>query len=227
MVYTKLNRKKTAEEPDEFINVSQKILNFVLERKVHFFIGLLSIFFMTMTFSIYKHYVEKAENEGSAQFKIITGKYNNLLNTSGPKIAYSSVKKDFDSIIEEFSGTVSAEMAIVKYGDISFKSGDFNTAIIMYEKAQEKFNDSSLNNLILCNLAYSYEAKRDYKQSIKYFNKIVSGADLLKKDEALFSLARLYNKTGEKKQGLEAYNKIVKEYPESLYYKVAKEWKQK
>ncbi len=223
MANIKLSRKKIVEEPDEFITVSQKILNFVLERKIYFVIGLLFIFFITMSFSMYNYYINKAENEGSAQFETIVNKYNKLLNDSGPKTAYNSIKKDFDSIIDDFSKTVSAEMAIVKYGDISFKSGDFDTAIIMYEKAQEKFSKSSLNNLILCNLAYSYEAVDDYKQAIKYFNKIVSGTDLLKKDEALFSLGRLYYITGEKKQSLEAFERIVKEYPESLYYKIAKE----
>jgi TolA-binding protein len=94
----------------------------------------------------------------------------------------------------------------------------------LYNKALSDFeNNPFVKNLILRDIAYSQEGKKDYKTAAKYLEMIISGPDDANKDETLFNLGRLYAAMGDKNKSSEAFNKIISDHKDSSYLELAKE----
>jgi len=87
-----------------------------------------------------------------------------------------------------------------------------------------EFEDKSfIKNLILNSLGYAYEKKGDYAGAIQYFEMTAQGPQSDLKNEAWYNLGRLYSREGDKEKSLQAYNKIVSDFTDSIYFNIDKE----
>jgi tetratricopeptide (TPR) repeat protein len=84
-------------------------------------------------------------------------------------------------------------------------------------------HDPAIQSLMLSNLGYSREAKKEYEAAAQHFDQIVQGNRFIMKDDALFSLARVYDGMGAKEKRLAALNRLVSDYKDSIYHDVARE----
>jgi len=80
-----------------------------------------------------------------------------------------------------------------------------------------------MKNQILNGLAYSFEAKNDLQSAVEHFEMLVADKEAVSRDDALFNLGRLYNALGDKAKSRDSYGKILSDYPDSIYLKLAKE----
>lgn len=83
--------------------------------------------------------------------------------------------------------------------------------------------DTLLQNLIKNSLAYAYEAKKDYKKAMTYFEEVASAENAVMNDVALFNLARLYGAEGNKQKSTETYKQILSDHADSIYIDIIKE----
>jgi tetratricopeptide (TPR) repeat protein len=146
------------------------------------------------------------------------------MKAGDPNKAYQEAGKNFGVILEKYSNRKGGKLARFAYADICYDAGDYDKAIANFSKLLVDFNDEPfLKNLVLSGLGYSYNAKKDYKTSAKYFEMIVTTPDYTNKDEALFNLGELYAKIGEKDKSLDAFKKILSDHTGSMYTAIAKE----
>ena len=115
-------------------------------------------------------------------------------------------------------------MAGVIYANLNYEAGETDTAIRLFEKA---LNDTTkvggYRNLILSSLGYAYEQKGDIKTAVTYFEGIADNENPIGKDVALFNLGRLYEEMGESTKSQAAYNRLVSEFQDSVYYDLVNE----
>lgn len=217
-------RKRDLENPDEFITFWTKLFNIVNEHKIQF-LGALTFFcVLIIVAAVTVYYLKQSENKAFFLLQQSVAKYQASMKAGNPNKAYQEAEKNFGVILEKYSNRKGGKLARLVYADICYDAGDYDKAIANFSKLLEDFNDEPfLKNLVLSSLGYSYNAKKDYKTSAKYFEMIVTTPDYNNKDEALFNLGELYAKIGEKDKSIDAFNKILSDHTGSMYTEIAKE----
>lgn len=214
----KVTRKQLLGEPDEFITFSSKLLRSVIKYKIQISCILGATALLIAVVSGVWYFSDKAENRAFAMLNQVTVKYETIMKESGPHKAHLGVKEDFQLIFEKYSRTDGGRFAKIIYANICYNAGDFERAIVWYNKALQNFaGNRPFKDLILSALGYSHEMRGDYKTAIRYFNMIASEHDSIIKDEALFNLGRLYAAVGDKERSTDAFKRIILDHPDSIY----------
>jgi tetratricopeptide (TPR) repeat protein len=217
-------RKRDLENPDEFITFWTKLFNIVTEHKIQF-LGALTFFcVLIIVAAVTVYYLKQSENKAFFLLQQSVTKYQASMKAGDPNKAYQEAGKNFRVILEKYSNRKGGKLARLAYADICYAAGDYDKAIANFSKLLADFNDEPfLKNLVLSGLGYSYNAKKDYNTSAKYFEMIVTTPVYTNKDEALFNLGELYAKIGEKDKSLDAFKKILSDHTGSMYTAIAKE----
>jgi tetratricopeptide (TPR) repeat protein len=217
-------RKRDLQDPDEFMTFWTKFFDFTVRHKIKVLCALISVVVLIFVATFVVIYLKKAENKAFYLLQQGIAKYQTLVNEGKPDKAYQEAEKDFGLIMEKYSGRKGGKLARFTYAGMCYTAGDYDKAITNFKKSLLDLNDEPfLKNLILSGLGYSYKAKNDYKTSAKYFEMIVTTSDDGIKDEALFNLGELYAAIGDKKKSIEAFKKILSDYPESMYTEIVRE----
>ncbi|HZY10909.1 MAG TPA: tetratricopeptide repeat protein [Bacteroidota bacterium] len=120
------------------------------------------------------------------------------------------------AIVENYGSTLSGELARFYLANAYFHLGQFEEAIIHYEKFST--NDKLLEASALAGLAACYEAKHEYEPAASNFE---SGANAVTNavstPDYLNAAARCYGLAGEKEKAIALYKRIKKEFPTSSY----------
>jgi len=220
----KLSRKELLNRPDEFITISAKVIEFVNTYQMQLFFGCILCIVLVVSIIGVRYYSTKAEKQASDMFAMMMAKYEFVKSKNGPVAGYESIDKESQVLLNEFSSREGGKLARVLYADICYQAGQVDKAIELYTKAINQFRDTSVVKVFVLNgLAYCYEEKNDYKTAVTYYQKIVSGPDNSIKGEALYNIGRLYAEMGEKEKSIEAFNRVLSDYSDSIYADLIKE----
>jgi len=219
-----LARKKELETPDEFITVSSRVLAFGVKHKLQVSIGFGVFLVLAILYVGGRFYTSVTEDNAFALRERVVKTYNGLEKGMDLEKAYGRVAEDFELILDKYPRTTAGKLARVDFANICFVSGKYDRAIELYKKSVGDFKDNlPFKNLILSSLGHCYEAKKDNASAALYFEMIVSGENNMLKDEALFSLGRIYSEMGDTAKSNEAYQRVISDYPDSIYQDMAKE----
>ena len=217
-------RKRDLENPDEFITFWTKLFNFVTEHKFQVSCALTFLVVLIIVAAVTVYYLKQSENKAFFLLQQGVAEYQASMKAGDPNKAYLEAGKNFGLILEKYSNRKGGKLARFAYANMCYTAGDYDKAIANFSKLLGDFNNEPfLKYLVLSSLGYSYNAKKDYKTSVKYFEMIVTTPDYSNKDEALFNLGELYAKIGEKDKSLDAFKKILSDHTGSMYTEIAKE----
>ena len=120
----------------------------------------------------------------------------------------------FEYIAENYSGTLTGNLAKYYLGVIYKEKGDYDLAIEYFKSA--KVEDNVLGAIALGNLGDIYVDLGEYQEALSYFNKAISHSDnsftapiYLNKAAITFTVLENYSKAAE------YYQQIVDDYPNS------------
>lgn len=219
----RITRKKLLKEPDEFMTFSGKALRFAIKHKIQLSWGLGVVFAVIIVASGVRYFINTAENKSFALLEQNMASYETLSKKNGPEKAYLELGKEFRLIIEKYGGREGGKLARVVYADICFNAKDYDKAIELYKKSLQDFDDNQLyKTLILKSLGYTYEEKKDLQTAAKYFEMVGLAPDAIMKDEALFSLGRIYAALDRHDKSIDAFKMLMAEHPGSMYAEIAK-----
>lgn len=224
MAKNKISRKQLLKEPDEFLTFSGKMIQFAVTHRNQLTIAVVLVAAAVLIFSLISFFAGKAEKKAFALLGQANEKYESVMAKSqDPKETLKAVEPDFQIILDEFAGYRGGEIARVQFANISLEGGDHKRAAELFGKALKDFgNKPSYRNLILNGLAYSHEGAENYEKAAEYFKMIADGDFPVLKGTAWFNLARIYERMGKENQQQEALQKIVSDYPDSMYFELAK-----
>lgn len=219
-----LERKKELEQPDEFISLSSRMIQLVIEQKEKAIGAVAAFVFICLVIIGYQYFSQRAELKASRLLSQETARYNDALASKGPVHALQTVRDGFDTVIDKHGGTVAGKIARIKLADMLFAAGDYEKAIQYYQDAHKNFmKNPGLKDIVLTGLGCAYEAKGDRAKAIEYFEMVAENKDGIMQDEALFHLGALYTEMGEKEKGRKAYQEIIDKHPDSIYLPVARD----
>lgn len=223
MAKQKISRKELLQKEDEFISLSSRVSNYVAAHAKQFkyaLISLVALFVIVIIAGLYIRYVNK---KALAAYNIA---YKNLVSDISDSKRQEAVKEsmeEFDRLLEKYGWTKFATLSIPQMAYLKFGQGKYDEAISLYKSYLAKDEtDSIYDSMSLFGLAAAYEAKKDYHSSISYLQKIISGRSDLLKEEAMFSLGRIYSLSGQFEKSKNIFQDFVDKYKDSPLLPLAK-----
>jgi tetratricopeptide (TPR) repeat protein len=223
MAKKKLTRKQLLKEPDEFLTWSARTIQWAKQHQTQVILGVAAVFAVVLVAAGIRFFSERSENKAFTLLDRDMIRYHSALADKDANQALHSVAKDFDTLLKNHSGDAAEKVARMVYADICFKGGDIDRAIALYTAAAKDFENHLIYQpLIASSLGYAYEAKKDFKTAADFFRKAATAPDAVMPDQALFNLGLIYAKMADKAKSIEAFKKIVSDYPDSMYLEMAK-----
>ncbi|MCF8050980.1 MAG: tetratricopeptide repeat protein [Desulfobacterales bacterium] len=220
----KPTRKELLKEPDEFLTLSRRMIQFSVAHKKPILLGIVAFFGILVAVAGVQYYTVKAENRAFSLLHEATAAYEQAASAGNLQHAHDSSAQAFKTLLDRHSGRTAAKIGRVIYADICYRGGDPATAAALYQEALNDFRDDpALHSLITTGLAYAWEARGDLEKAAAFFRQILDGPSSLMKEDAQFQLADLSIRMGRLKEGTALYQKIAEEHPDSLYGQIAKE----
>ncbi|MBC2711859.1 MAG: tetratricopeptide repeat protein [Desulfosarcina sp.] len=217
-------RKQILKDPDQFITFSGKLIAFGRSNLKTILISAGVIVALLLAVATVRQVSDRNENRASELVEKAMAKYSAALQDTNPKTAYDRVKTDFAEIFGEYGSKNAVNIARIIYGDISYSAGDADTAIAMYTRSLDDFSQSpALKNIVLSGLGHAFVLKKDYPQSIRYFEMISADKENTMKSGALFNLAWIYEATGEKEKSTALYKQLLADFPDTMYGDLVRE----
>ena len=220
----RVTRKQLLKEPDEFLTLSGKVIRYVSENQKLVFGIVIGAVVVLLVFAGFRYFSMVSERNAYAMFE--QGRLQYLHEISGNKKAQAGGKaaEQFEKVINKYPSTNAARLSLIINADLSYYGKDYQKAIELYQKALEAFSgEGDIQKLIWNGLAHACEAKKDFRLAATYFQKITEAQEEFMKADAYYNLGRMMDAINQPKKALEAYNKVVQDYPWSASFRIAKE----
>jgi tetratricopeptide (TPR) repeat protein len=200
--------KKELKSPDAFQTTFEKVGDYVSENRTRVtIIGIALICAVAIASGIYFYW---SYYSGSA-LKLYATAQGNILKSGENKESIDENIAIFKELIDKYPQSWSARIAYYHLGNIYYNRGEIDKAIHSYEKFISKTgtDKTGIKFLALTSLGYAYEAKKDFKDALKYFeeaqNVYNTGFEMI----GLRNIARAYEELNNNEKALEYYKKAL------------------
>lgn len=224
MAGRKKSRKELLKKPDEFITLTGRAIRFasVYQKQMSYVLcGLVAVALVILG---YRFFAQRAETKAFALLEQTMANYEVNKTASSPQEAYSKASEELQRLIKKYGANAGGKLARARYANISYEAGDYQKAIELYKQSLNDFKDDQLvYHLILSSLGYAFQNIEDDRNAAKYFEELSSATDSGLRDEALFNLGLLYEKLGDAASSRKAFQEIISNYPNSMYFGIVQE----
>jgi tetratricopeptide (TPR) repeat protein len=216
-------RKELLKNEDEFISLSTRAYQFVVKRRKQIQWAAICVLAVAVIIAGISLYFRHINQTALAAYSTA---YKNLVSASSSEASQESIQRsteELDRLIREHGWTKMAKLAIPQLAYLKFGQGNYEEAISLYETYLEKIGDDSIYRpMAYFGLAACYEAKADYQSAIHSLEKIIENDTAFLKEEALFSLGRMYDLSGQTELSKESFQKFISQFPQSPLLPLAK-----
>lgn len=206
--------KQDLEGPDAFQSTIESITDYISENKKRFYSIVTAIVVASAIaigiFMYWNHY------QFSAKEMYAKANENLVQNIENPESVNKNIRI-FQELIEKYPHSWSARMAYYHLGNIYYNLGDFDKAITDYKKfVSSRISDNSgIKFLALTSIGYSYEAKKDFKSALEFFEKAQKSNNVGFESVGYSNIGRIYEQMNDKKNALENYKKALEKTTDS------------
>jgi len=211
-------------DSDQLEAYAKRIQDFVRTNQKAIIMAASALVLLAVIVSGMIYFQKKAEEKAQALLGQAIAQIEAASRDKAADSRYAEIKPELKKIIDQYGGTDAGKAARLKYADLCYQTGDYEKATDMYQAALAGYsNDPDLRHLILNGLGYAQEKRGEYAKAADCFKRIVNDADAVMKDQALFNLGRIYGKMGEAKKQQDAYEQLISDFPDSMYYQLVRE----
>jgi predicted negative regulator of RcsB-dependent stress response len=224
MAKKRVTRKELVKEPDEFITLTGKVIQWARQNTKPLLYGSCAFLALILLVSGYRYYSRQQEAAASDLLSKSLMAYQESDREGESEKALAAAKPEFERLINEYGRAAEGRLGRILYGHILMAGNTSAEAVGFYEKALADFShDPLLRNVILNGLATAAMDKGENAAAIGYLEKIAAGQNSLLKDSALFNLGRLYRAAGEADKSKKVLDQLVADFPDSMFTNMAKE----
>jgi len=235
----KVIRKKIPMGTDEFITSKSKIFQYLSDnfKTVVIATSVIGVLFISYigwgTYSRQRD--QKAADALNTAMKVYQAKIEpagtttDTFKTADDK--YRAVINKFEDLSKKYKRINIGSIALLYTANAHYNLKEYDKAIDIYNRLLFKMEreDPSLHGNIneikvapgiirdsaVYGIASSYEQKGELKKAIEFQTTLTSSKDTHLREMGLSALGRLYEKSNDKAKALEAYQKVISDFPES------------
>jgi len=199
--------KKKITRKEQFISLSNRFFQYVsthTKQLQYLIISLMIIIAIVVGISLYFKQLNK---KALAAYNLA---YTNLVSDSSSDKNEDAINKsieELDRLIRKYGWTKMSTLAIPQLAYIKFGQGNYDEAISLYQTYLKKTKSTSIYP--------AYEAKSEHQSAIKHLKKILDDKNDFLKEEAMFSLGRVYALNSQKKLSEETFKEFANQFRES------------
>lgn len=205
--------KKELKSPDAFQNTFEKVGEYVEENKNRVIIaGTALACAVLLALGIYFYW----SHYSGAALKLYASAQDNILKSGdNPQTADANIPI-FQNLVDQYPHSWGGRMAHYHLANIYYNQGNMDKAIASYEKfiAKTGSDKTGVKFLTLTSLGYAHEAKKDFKEALKYFEQAQkvyhTGFEMM----SLRNMARACEELNDKAKALEYYRKALEKTTE-------------
>lgn len=205
--------KKELKSPDAFQSTFERVGDYVSDNKTRVMVVVVAFACAVLValgiYFYWSYYTNSA-------LKLYAKAQGNILRSGDtPQTADENIKI-FNELIEKYPYSLSGRMAYYHLGNIYYGKGELDKAIKSYSKFAGKTGSdkTGLKFLALTSLGYAYEAKKDFKEALKYFEQAQNIYNTGFESISLRNIARAYEALNNKEKALEYYTKALEKTTE-------------
>jgi len=219
----KKTRKELLKEPDEFLTLSSRALNWFAQHKKEINGAVLAVLAMAVLVSGYVFYVNQQEAKAASLLAQALDKLDRLGAGKPTPKTVQDVSEDFRRVFNDYGSRSNGSIARLIYANLCYQAGDYQQAADLYKASLPRFADQPLVHFqILKSLGYTYEALKDPATAVAYFEQAQAAGDKGLQDDVLFLLGDLYAQMGQEEKSVDAFKRILSDHPESVYASLAR-----
>jgi predicted negative regulator of RcsB-dependent stress response len=210
--------KQDLKGPDVFQSTFERITDYISENQTRFYVMVTAtVVAVAIAFGIYLYW----NNYQTSAVEIYAKAQENLTRSAqaqSPELAKESVKM-YKELIDSYPRSWSAQVARYHLGNIYYQTGEIDNAIAAYKDfvASAPSDNSGIKFLALTSLGYCYEAKKDIKGALSYFEEAQKNSNPGFESIGFRNIARIYEQLSDKKKALENYqNALLKSTDPSM-----------
>jgi predicted negative regulator of RcsB-dependent stress response len=215
-------KKLKLNEPDEFQSLTQKAMDYIKEnsKQAYIVLGAIAVVVVAVVlFGIWKDTDRKnamyQEAEALRYYDINSAVPGG--KPMGSLDRYKKSKELFEQIVKSHGGAA-ADIARYYEANSEMEMGNVDPAIAGYtEVISKSASNQVLVSLATMRLAEAYVAKGDKQKAIDTLHNMIKAEKGYMKDAALYMVAKVYESNGSAEDAKRAYEKLVKDYPDSPY----------
>jgi tetratricopeptide (TPR) repeat protein len=200
------------------------VFQFAAEHQTQLLYGLYAVLACALLIAGYIYFSQRAEKSAQIRFEQLMARYESLSEEKDPAEIYRDISSDFKNLIDKHGNRRAGSWARMTYANICYEAGEYREAIDQYQSVLKDFEGQPLIYYqILSSLGYAFEQIGDREKAVSYFERIQSAAVPFLLDEALFKLGLLYEDLGRIEKSRAAFQQVVSNHPDSIYFEMVKE----
>ena len=227
----KKSRKELLHDPDEFMVLSGRLMNFLRTYQQQVLFAVLGIFLILATVAVVRFVSSRNEDKASRMWAEVKTTYQSVLQnqatgagTAAAEAALASVDADFNQLIDQYGSKPSGRLARLNYAQLCLAAGKADLALPHFKACLTALGDDpAWREVVLSGLAHALVQSGQHAQAAARFEELLSGEGTVFKAEALFQLGWLYDKTGESEKSRKAYERLLADYPDSTYAELVRD----
>jgi tetratricopeptide (TPR) repeat protein len=228
--------RKELKEPDEFQTFWESVFEYVGEHKrpvVLAVSGAVILGVLIAGLISWQRASERAAGALLAQAQSLLkaaspgpeagGPMSRQVTPAGSSEAREKAAGVLKELVDQHSGSQSAQMGRILLGQLSYEKGDFDDAVKTYQDFfKGRREPAELTGLAWQGLAYAQEAKGEFEQARTSYEKASLSPMSNLQAEGLLGVARCSERLGQNDRALDAYRKFLADQPNNAWAAEAK-----
>jgi tetratricopeptide (TPR) repeat protein len=217
--------RKEIKQPDEFLTLSARAIEFARARSRELSMGAAAILLLGMLVWAGSAYQERQEAKAArllAQSQALMRSPVSEAEALGPAAreetdpgAREKSMALLREIVEDYKRTDASGVARILLGQILYDDGKYDAAIEAYnESAKRSERKPDLVAMAWEGLAYSYEAKGDFQRALDCYEKLSKSPAVHLQGWGYLGMARCYERLGNPQKALDASRALLAEHPQ-------------
>ncbi len=179
------------------LHLPPNVISFIRNNSRSITIVLTTIVLMVFAWIFYNQYMERQNDKAAALLASVLKESEDEKRVAG-----------LESVLQEYSGTVSALWGRLELGHIDFKDGNYEAALNKYKQVLDSISaENSLAPLVVYSVAQTYEQMQNNDQAIVSYQSLTTIVGF--EGKGYLGLGRLYEKSNEPVKARETYEKYL------------------
>lgn len=218
MAEKKISRKELLNEPDEFLTLSGKTIQYVRCHPRQAATGVAVVVLILVGGLCIHYYNNYRENKSHELLQRAIYAYEAVGRSEPGTIPaqLDQIQADFDRIAVQYPSLSAGQQAILYSGHVLFRKKEYAAALEKYKRMQQtQLASEGLSPLVLYHIGKTYLAMNQHEQAVVIFDQLAKDSNSPYRREAYGAIARVYEMMNRKKEAVQAYRQYLKIFPEA------------